>query len=268
MRLTARLKDIKLKLNFITRTIITLEITVSENSKKMEELAQITTTLNSDERVNKQFPKVGDGREAQKDEKKVEITDYCREGCDRERPRFTQGRNCNAPIGGQMNIAQMDGLSADDYYLENDNTVLEITNSNNKAIMKTSNDSNKTTNNLLNDMLVSNSDNYLNQTQKMDGYNKDVLPENRYGGSEYYHIEETWERIILAEIFRNKLEILCGSNESNRAQCDSLKILNDLEFKNENKDSIDGHGQADTISSGELYTKYINSNFGAKLSTR
>ena len=136
MRLTARLKDIKLKLNFITRTIITLEITVSENSKKMEELAQITTTLNSDERVNKQFPKVGDGREAQKDEKKVEITEYCREGCDRERPRFTQGRNCNVPIGGQMNIAQMDGLSADDYYLENDNTVLEITNSNNKDIMK------------------------------------------------------------------------------------------------------------------------------------
>ena len=241
---------------------------ISKNSKKMDELAQITTTLNSDERVNKKHPKVEDGRERQKDEKKVDIKDYGREGCDRESSRSTQRRNCNAPIEGQINIGQMDGLSTDDDYLENDNTVSEITDSNNKDIIKTSNDSYKTTNNLFVDMSVSNIDNYLNQTQKMDGYKKDVLPENRHGESEYYHIEETWERIILAEIFRNKLEILCGSNESNRAQCDSLKILNDLEFKNENKDSIDGHGQADTMSSGELYTKYINSNFGAKLSSR
>ena len=283
------MKDIKLRLNYIARTINTLEMTVSENTKILDRLAPITISLTSDEQVMKSLSIVGSDRETKRDNRKVEVALFEERGgggggggCDREDPRSTQEISYDAPIGQQSDIGQTDSRSTHDDYRKNFNTVSEITDSRNEDIMKDTNDSNEAdngdnnenSNESLGDVSVSNIVNYFDETQKKQYREKGVLSENRCEEPDDDHIEETWERVILAEMFRNKLEVICSrrsddhNDKNSNVKYDCLGIPNKIDPNNENKNSFDGHGQADAISSGELYTRYVNINFGAKLSSR
>ena len=280
------MKDVKLRLNYIARTINTLEMTVSENNKILDRLAPITISLKSDEQVMKSLSTVRSDIETKRDDGKVEVALFEERGggggCDREDPRSTQEISYDAPIGQQRDIGQTDSRSTQDDYRKNFNTVSEITDSRNEDIMKDTNDSNEAdngdnnenSNESLGDVSVSNIVNYFDETQKKQYREKGVLSENRCEEPDDDHIEETWERVILAEMFRNKLEVICSrrsddhNDKYSNVEYDGLGIPNKIDPNNENKNSFDGHGQADAISSGELYTRYVNINFGAKLSSR
>ena len=91
----------------------------------------------------------------------------------------------------------------------------------------------------------------------------DNIDENKISNN-FDRIEETWERIILAEIFRKNLE-KNGDNMITLKSIDISNIEKVNESREENMNEVKNNFQS-TVSVGEIYVNFINENFAAKKS--
>ena len=307
LRLKTRTKDIYLKLKFISKTIMELEQNVSENSKDSK--IQVTTKIpgNVGENEENFFPEDFNSEKESMESEGARLvrtrkTDNDDDDDDDESARCSD--ECSGVYNGngtgskvRTNVGNQDNINALDDHCANFDNVPHNTNRITEGFSESNINDIDSDNNINSSMLIKikSSKSNENKINRKEGNSEDLMAELLIKGEREkkdYRPEETWERVIAAETFREKLKDLCNiprmdhyhvcdnrsddtaNNSDGDGMISRVHCCNgqesDNEMNNESGSKKERYFTREVVpvTSGEEYIKYINFNFAAKIGSR